>query len=116
MCILFTRSDNSKAIGLASYDTSDTVDTVSRAHKHMPGAPRMKREDVKTKHGEGMHFDTHVIANPANTHEWIILFKKEAGRSYFLVNDNEEIESFGRLDELIHELRELGIKSAEVHF
>jgi hypothetical protein len=76
----------------------------------------MKREDVKTKHGEGMHFDTHVIANPANTQEWIILFKKEAGRSYFLVNDSEEIESFGRLDELIHELRELGIKSAEVHF
>jgi hypothetical protein len=57
-----------------------------------------------------------VIANPANTHEWIILFKKDAGRSYFLVNDNEEIESFGRLDDLIHELRELGIKSAEVHF
>ncbi|KJH75650.1 MULTISPECIES: hypothetical protein [unclassified Pseudomonas] len=76
----------------------------------------MKREDVKTKHGEGMHFDTHVIVNPANTHEWIILFKKEAGRSYFLVNDNEEIESFGHLDELIRELRELGIKSAEVHF
>jgi len=76
----------------------------------------MKREDVKTKHGEGMHFDTHVIANPANTQEWIILFKKEEGRSYFLVNDNEEIESFGHLDELVHELRELGIKSAEVHF
>ena len=76
----------------------------------------MKREDVKTKHGEGMHFDTHVIANPANTHEWIVLFKKDAGRSYFLVNDNEEVESFGRLDDLIHELRELGIKSAEVHF
>ena len=76
----------------------------------------MKRADVKTKHGEGMHFDTHVIANPANTREWIILFKKEAGRSYFLVNDNEEIESFRHLDELIRELRELGIKSAEVHF
>ncbi|TVT81696.1 hypothetical protein [Pseudomonas sp. H3(2019)] len=76
----------------------------------------MKREDVKTKHGEGMHFDTHVIANPANTHEWIILFKKEVGSSYFLVNDNEEIESFRQLDDLIQELREIGIKSAEIHF
>jgi len=87
------------------------VDTMS-PHSEI----RMKREDVKTKHGEGMHFDTHVIANPANTNEWIILFKKEAGRSYFLVNDNEEIESFGHLDDLIHELRDIGIKSAEVHF
>jgi hypothetical protein len=76
----------------------------------------MKREDVKTKHGEGMHFDTHVIVNPANTNEWIILFKKEEGRSYFLVNDNEEIESFVHLDDVIHELRSIGIKSAEVHF
>ncbi len=77
---------------------------------------RMKREDIKTRHSEGMHFDTHVIANPDNTNEWIILFKKEAGESYFLVNDNEEVESFERLDDLIHELRGLGIKSAEVHF
>jgi hypothetical protein len=76
----------------------------------------MKREDVKARHGEGSHFDTHVIANPSNTNEWIILFKKEAGRSYFLVNDNEEIESFGHLDDLIHELRSIGIKSAEIHF
>ncbi|MGE8098891.1 hypothetical protein [Pseudomonas fluorescens] len=76
----------------------------------------MKREDVKTKHGEGMHFDTHVIANPANTREWIILFKKEVGSSYFLINDKEEIESFRHLDDLIHELREIGIKSAEIHF
>lgn len=43
----------------------------------------MKREDVKTKHGEGMHFDTHVIANPANTHEWIILFKRMPGEAIF---------------------------------
>lgn len=41
----------------------------------------MKRADVKTKHGEGMHFDTHVIANPANTHEWIILFKRRLGEA-----------------------------------
>ncbi|KFE52163.1 hypothetical protein [Pseudomonas syringae] len=76
----------------------------------------MKREEVKTKHSEGMLFDTHVIANPTNTREWTILFKKDAGRSYFLVDDNEEIESFGRVDDVIHELQELGIKSAEVHF
>ena len=50
----------------------------------------MKREDVKTKHAEGIQFDTHLIANPANTQEWIVFFKKDAGRSFFLVNGNEE--------------------------
>jgi hypothetical protein len=75
----------------------------------------MKREDVKIKHAEGIQFDTHLIANPANTQEWIAFFKKDAGRSFFLVNDNEEIEPFRHLDDLIHELREIGIKVAEIH-
>ena len=76
----------------------------------------MKRSDVKDKHAEGVSFDTHVIANPTNLKEWIVFFKKDAGRSFFLVDDNEEVESFIHLDDLIHELRDLGIKNAEIHF
>lgn len=76
----------------------------------------MKRTDVKAKHAEGISFDSHVIANPTNTKEWIVFFKKDAGRSYFLVDDNEEVETFASLDDLVDELRELGIRSAEIHF
>jgi hypothetical protein len=45
-----------------------------------------------------------------------VFFKKDAGRSYFLVDESEEVESFAHLDDLIDELRELGIKNAEIHF
>ncbi len=76
----------------------------------------MNRKTVKSKHAEGVTFDTHVIANPTNPKEWIVFFKKDAGRSYFLVDDNEEVESFGHLDDLIAELRDLGLKTAEIHF
>jgi hypothetical protein len=76
----------------------------------------MNRKDVKSKHAEGVTFDTHLIANPTNPKEWIVFFKKDAGRSYFLVDDNEEVESFGHLDDLIAELRDLGLKTAEIHF
>lgn len=75
----------------------------------------MKREDVKARHAEGVAFDTHVIANPTNTREWIVFFKKGAGRSFFLVGENEEIESFSCLDDLIDELKGLGVKLAEIH-
>lgn len=75
----------------------------------------MNRKDVKARIAEGVVFDTHAIANPANTKEWIILFKKGAGRSYFLVGESEAIESFTSLDELIEELKFLGIRRAEVH-
>jgi hypothetical protein len=76
----------------------------------------MNRNDVKAKQAEGTVFDTHVIANPTNLKEWIVFFKKDAGRSYFLVDEREEVESFSRLDDLIDELRDLGLKNAEIHF
>jgi len=75
----------------------------------------VKRNDVKARNAAGISFDTHVIANPANTREWIVFFKKDAGRSFFLVDESEQVESFAQLDGLIGELRELGIKNVEIH-
>ncbi len=43
----------------------------------------MKREHVRERHAEGLISATHVIQNPANPGEWIVFFKKSAGRSYF---------------------------------
>ncbi|MCY0106971.1 MULTISPECIES: hypothetical protein [Pseudomonas] len=75
----------------------------------------MKREQVRERHVEGLISATHVIQNPANPGEWIVFFKKSAGRSYFLVDENDEVESFSRLDDLIEVVRGLGIKFAEIH-
>ncbi len=75
----------------------------------------MKREHVRERHAEGLISATYVIQNPANPGEWIVFFKKSAGRSYFLVDDNDEVESFNRLDDLIEVVRGLGIKFAEIH-
>ncbi|MBV4458601.1 MULTISPECIES: hypothetical protein [Pseudomonas] len=75
----------------------------------------MKREQVRERHAEGLISATHVIQNPANLGEWIVFFKKSGGRSYFLVDDNDEVESFSRLDDLIDVVRGLGVKFAEIH-
>lgn len=75
----------------------------------------MKREQVREQHAQGYVCATHVIQNPAAPEEWIVFFKKSAGRSFFLVDDNDEVESFGRLDDLIETVRGLGIKFAEIH-
>ena len=75
----------------------------------------MKRADVKRRSDQGVLFDTQVMVNPANTAEWIVFFKKGEGRSFFLIDASEEVESFARLDDLIHELKQLGIKRIEVH-
>lgn len=75
----------------------------------------MKREKVKARIDEGVVFDTQIMANPANTREWIVMFKKDAGRSFFLIDDQEEIDSFSDLDSLVNELRKLGIRRTEIH-
>ena len=77
--------------------------------------PDMKREDVKARYAEGQISATHVIQNPAALGEWIVFFKKSGGRSFFLVDDQDEVESFASLDRLSEILRELGIKFAEIH-
>jgi hypothetical protein len=75
----------------------------------------MKRETVKVRITEGVVFDTQIMANPANTREWIVMFKKDAGRSFFLVDEQDEIDSFSDLDSLVDELRNLGIRLTEIH-
>lgn len=75
----------------------------------------MKREDVITRHAQGSISATHVIQNPAAPGEWIVFFKKSEGRSFFLVDDQDEVESFTGLDALIETVRSLGIKFAEIH-
>ncbi|ROM88700.1 hypothetical protein [Pseudomonas brassicacearum] len=75
----------------------------------------MKREQVRERHAEGLICATHVIQNSASPGEWIVFFKKSAGRSFFLVDDQDEVECFARLDERIETLRGLGIKFAEIH-
>ena len=75
----------------------------------------MKREDIRARHAAGVQFDTHLMPNPGNTREWIVLLKKGAGTSYFLIDEQDEVESFADLNALIDELRQLGIKNAEIH-
>lgn len=74
----------------------------------------MTRDDVKRRSAEGVVFGTQVMANPANTREWIVMFKKDAGRSFFLVNEQEEVDSFASLDGLVEQLRQLGIRRSEI--
>lgn len=43
------------------------------------------------------------------------VFQEKRRTQFFLVDDNDEVESFNRLDDLIETVRGLGIKFAEIH-
>ncbi len=75
----------------------------------------LSREKVRDRQAAGKISATHIIANPTLAREWIVFFKKDGGRSYFLVDESDEVMSFRRLDDAVKELRGLGIKFAEIH-
>lgn len=43
------------------------------------------------------------------------ILQEKRWAQFFLVDDNDEVESFARLDDLIEVVRGLGIKFAEIH-
>ena len=57
-----------------------------------------------------MQFDTHLIPNPGNTREWSVLLKKGVGTSYFLIDEQDEVETFtqevlaGKYDETVAQI------------
>lgn len=61
----------------------------------------MKREKVRDRQAAGKISATHIIANPTLAREWIVFFKKDGGRSYFLVDESDEVMSFRRLDDAV---------------
>jgi len=45
-----------------------------------------------------------------------VFFNKGEGRSFLLVGDSEEVESFVHPDDLIDVLKAVGITGAEIHY
>ncbi len=68
----------------------------------------MKREKVRDRQAAGKISATHIIANPTLAREWIVFFKKDGGRSYFLVDESDEVMSFRRLDDAVRRAARAG--------
>ncbi|MGC3710881.1 hypothetical protein, partial [Pseudomonas aeruginosa] len=51
----------------------------------------MKRDMVRDRLAAGKISATHIIANPTVAWEWIVLFKKDGGRCFFLVDESDEV-------------------------
>ncbi len=76
----------------------------------------MKKEQIDAMQDDGRLVAVHVLPNPAQSKEWILMFKERGGRSHFLVSETEQITSFETLEAAVHTLRSVGFKRAEIMF
>ncbi|MFO7787062.1 MAG: hypothetical protein R6W87_04705 [Halospina sp.] len=76
----------------------------------------MKREDIIDLHSNDRIEAARIIPAPSQGRQWILFFEEAGGRSYFLLNEDEEVCQFQTVDSAIEELQALGFRWAEVRF
>jgi len=76
----------------------------------------MKKEQIRAMQDDGRLVAVHLLPNPAQAKEWILMFKERGGRSHFLVSDAEQIVSFQTVEMALDALRSVGFKRAEIVF
>lgn len=55
-----------------------------------------------------------LLPNTISRDEWLVMIKDKQGKSFFLVDDNNEVRSFKSLDDIAALLREVGCKRAKL--
>ncbi len=76
----------------------------------------MKKNEIKILREKGSVDSVKIVRSPADASEWVVLFKENDGKSFFLVSDDDEVCSYETLDAVVEGLDALGFARAEVLF
>lgn len=76
----------------------------------------MKKNEIKKLREKGRVDAVKIVRSPADASKWVVLFKENDGKSYFLVSDDDEVCSYSTLDAVVEALDALGFARAEVLF
>ena len=76
----------------------------------------MKRQAIIDFHREQRIDAVSIMPAPSREKHWILFFEESEGRSYFLLNEEDEVYQFQTVDSAVEELQTLGFKRAEVRF
>lgn len=76
----------------------------------------MKRQAIINLHREQRIDAVSIMPAPSREKHWILFFEESEGRSYFLLNEQDEVRQFQTVDSAIEELQALGFKRAEIRF
>lgn len=76
----------------------------------------MKKNEIKALREKGRIDAVKIMRSPADASEWIVLFKENEGKSFFLISDDDEMCAYPTLDDAVDALDALGFARAEVMF
>jgi len=76
----------------------------------------MNLKEARQHYEESLLDAVDIIPNTGIKGEWVLLMKDRDGKSYFLVSDNDDIRSFGSMDDAVKMLQSIGFKRAKLFF
>ncbi|TDT37691.1 hypothetical protein DES49_2648 [Halospina denitrificans] len=76
----------------------------------------MKRQAIIDLHREQRIDAVSIMPAPSREKHWILFFEESEGRSYFLLNEEDEVSQFKTIDSAVEELQALGFKRADIRF
>ena len=76
----------------------------------------MKIEEAKAGYEASTLVSIDLIPNTSIKGEWVILIKDREGKSYFLINQNEDILSFRSINDAVETMQSIGFRRAKLFF
>lgn len=74
----------------------------------------MKLSEVKLELERGESFTFKLMRNPSCVLKWVVWIQEPSGKSYFLLDDCNEVVSHSDANEVFVLLRSLGVRAAQV--
>lgn len=76
----------------------------------------MKKNEIKALREKNRVDSVKIVRSPSDASEWVVLFKADGGKSFFLISDDDQVCSYADLDAAVAALDALGFTRAEVLF
>ncbi len=76
----------------------------------------MKKHDIEVLREKGLVDSVKIVRSPSDSTEWVVLFKKISGKSFFLISNDDQVRTYTTIDAAVEALDALGFARAEVMF
>ncbi len=76
----------------------------------------MKKHEIEALREKSRVDSVKIVRSPSDASEWVVLFKKFSGKSFFLISDDDRVCSYATLDAAVEALDAMGFARAEVLF
>lgn len=75
----------------------------------------MKLAEAIRLHAAGELLHVELMRNPKDRNRWFLTLRDRIEKRFFLVDDNDDVETYASLEEAINISKQIGFRTATLH-